>query len=39
MAENMDTGFDEFFDSFDGGDGYQTDTVEETAEVTEEETT
>ena len=38
MDEIMDTGFEEFFDSFDGGDGYQTDTVEETAEETAEQT-
>lgn len=38
MDEIMDTGFDEFFDSFDGGDGNQTDTVEETAEETAEQT-
>ena len=38
MDEIMDTGFEEFFDSFDGGDGYQTDAVEETTENTAEQT-
>lgn len=38
MDEIMDTGFDAFFDAFDGGDGYQTDAVEETTENTAEQT-
>ncbi|MGM9587240.1 MAG: hypothetical protein ACI3VA_07135 [Candidatus Limivicinus sp.] len=40
MENNMDTGYDEFAAAFDGGDGYQTDTAEETAQTeTNEETT
>lgn len=40
MEDNMDTGFDEFAAAFDGEDGYQTDTAEETAQTeTQEETT
>lgn len=40
MEDNMDTGFDEFAAAFDGDDGYQTDTTEETAQTeTNEETT
>lgn len=42
MSENMDTNFDEFFGTFEGEDGYQTDTAEDSAadevEDTSEET-
>lgn len=40
MEDNMDVGFEEFEAAFDGGDGNQTDPVEETAKTeTHEETT
>jgi hypothetical protein len=32
MSENMDTNFDDFFGTFDDGDGYQTDSTEDTAD-------
>lgn len=32
MSENMDTNFDDFFGTFDDGDGYQTDSAEDTAD-------
>lgn len=39
MEDNMDMNFDDFFGAFEGEDGDQTDTPEETAEVTDNEDT
>lgn len=33
MEDNMDVNYDEFFGAFDGDDGYQTDTAEETEDT------